>query len=480
MNKLSSLVGNDYPIMTYGLDTSTTTISTNLSSLTDEKEAVEDILSTIKTNMDIELLSKESSLSGTLTTFGNYGTSNVAEWNIEQFTVLVSGPPVSVSPPTSAEYSGNVTSLFTSGRTIVPDNGADGMARCTVVSSTYDSGTTTLIVSGGMITSNLTDILTSQGIYGKEYIIINNSDPLKDSVEFVDETTFKTTHQIPIGTYIDIDGSTSYIVSAGLDNTYFVNGVVSSTVSVIKLINGSLWDSDVSITKNISDFDFAYDHIYQPFGTTGTYGIQAKINAMSGGNTVITNNKNKQTYINTMYKQYSSWSVLPGTPEYIAENSFAYPGNTTSTFTYDRNILINCGVDKDKGVKINTSEYIPTSASSYTECTIVNDILEYSDTEDVNPVFDDTMLTMQVSGGSLISGCVYQDVVTFLCPGDQTSILTEGVKLIGTFNVVSITRYFKVLQSVLQSNPLANKTIITIKDGLPITENISTISIVVE
>lgn len=86
-----------------------------------------------------------------------------------------------------------------------------------------------------------------------------------------------------------------------------------------------------------------------------------------------------------------------------------------------------------------------------------------------------------------ISGAIRIDDVTFQCPGNlvTTSVLVSGADNSGTilkceFDDTFTPRFFTVYYSEYKSNPLADKTKITISDGLPITQNITSVSVVVE
>lgn len=88
-----------------------------------------------------------------------------------------------------------------------------------------------------------------------------------------------------------------------------------------------------------------------------------------------------------------------------------------------------------------------------------------------------------------IPGVIRIDDVTFQCPGDlvTTSILVSGAdnsgtvlrcEFYGTYTSWFSPRFFTVYYSEHKSNPLADKTKITISEGLPITQNITSVSVV--
>jgi hypothetical protein len=94
----------------------------------------------------------------------------------------------------------------------------------------------------------------------------------------------------------------------------------------------------------------------------------------------------------------------------------------------------------------------------------------------MNIVFTDDLLSIQIAGGSEIEGIEYENSVTFNCIGDQTSTLVAGTLLICEFEEELTTRYFTVSSSVHLEDEHADSTLVKLTNGLPITQNITTIN----
>lgn len=287
--------------------------------------------------------------------------------------------------------------------------------------------------------------------------------------------------------------TTTVHISAGYINVHLESvGHVIGTSSPSSIIT-----TDSQILKIQDDFDFAYDHIHHAMDpNTGTYGLQAKIDAISGGSTILAANKAQQDEMDSHYRDYTSWTPLTLTSlAYIDETSFKCAGNMESSFTSGADLLIDCGIDKSRGCKVQSVEFIPANEASYTEVTIVIDAVSYMNSPATSAMevsamkitFDeDNFLTMSVSGVDIV-GSSWVDNVTFTCTGDMTSILTSasgGTSLVATFGpdpVDGITfspRYFKVYYSEHKTNSNANSTVVTLSDGLPITSNISAVNVI--
>lgn len=419
MEKLDELIGKDYPIMTYALSSSTTATTDQLASLIAEKEAIENVLSTINTDFETYILNTSIDMNGYVYTYDTYSIDNIRDWQIEVVTPI-SLTSLSSSASNVFTCDGNVTTTFPAEKIIYCDN-TTYVSRCIVSSSSHNSGTTTVTISAG-------DILPS------------------------------------------------------ISQVYDITSVhISSSFT------------DENIIKWMDDFDFAYDHLHHPMNQTGTYGILARISMLQSASDTVTLNKNKQDQMDSVYRQYTTWTpIVSGSDiEYINEISFSCPSDMTSIFTSGSDLLIDCGVDKQKGSKVQTSTYILPSAASYTECVIVYDIEAYMETpatsalptSAMNFAFDDTILSLYI-GGDEILGVEYVDPMTFKCPNDLTSELTTGTSLIGIFPDVDeddfSPRYFNVYGSEHKSNPQADRTIVTINEGLPITSNIEVVNIIVE
>jgi len=64
------------------------------------------------------------------------------------------------------------------------------------------------------------------------------------------------------------------------------------------------WDGDATITENITDFAFTYDHLTQPLGLGGTYGINDMITKLGIGRGILVINKAKYSTAITTYDRF--------------------------------------------------------------------------------------------------------------------------------------------------------------------------------
>jgi len=437
MDKITELVGKDYTIMTYALTTSTSAANDQLTKLQAEKIAITSVMNTIRTDLSVGIHEKAISISKTEYFDVSYGGITVRDWGIGVLSeISLSG--ISYISATQFKCIGDKTNIFTTSKPIIISNttlssSVSGSIRSFVSSSSYDLGYTYINVSGIGIPSSISHVYS-----------------------------ITTSHTSTAGIYSD------------------------------------------QIEKWMDDYDFAYDHLNCPVGVNGTYGINARIASLSTGMTIVDANKTKQDNMDNVYRQYTTWSPLvsisAGTLEYddtAPDNiiSFYCSGDMTTNIPSGSDLLIDCGVDKQKGCKVTKVEYIPVSAASYTECTLIMDINAYMTSPSTSAVatsamymtFDDAFQTISVSGSD-IHGAIYVDGVTFVCPGNMESVLLSGgvdnvgaTQLVATFGPSTeeyfSPRYFTVYNSIHLSNPHANQTKVTIGEGLPITQNIETVSI---
>jgi hypothetical protein len=279
----------------------------------------------------------------------------------------------------------------------------------------------------------------------------------------------------------------------------------------VSLAPSTAWTSDLDlsglkavITKYISDFDFAYDHLNAAL-SAAIYSVQGKIDALTASLATVNTNKTHQDDMNSIYLGYTQWqkvfdntTALPDVTYYGGTgNQFSCSGdvlNTTMPYlSAGADLLIDCGLDGKRGCIISDSSYIPVSAGNYTLVTIVADVRSYPPdlvSGEVNITFDNppsaALLSVTPSGGSPITGLVYNDTVSFTCLGNVTGTLVQGTKLIAHYNdILTEYRYFSVHAS--EYNPVsggpynptdADKTIFTISNGLTITPNITSVSVV--
>lgn len=446
-SKINDLVGNSYPLTGYALTVSGSATTDQLTSLTEEKKAIETVLSTIGEDLRNSIEESATSLGlfetiyngdGGNITFGPYGISSVRNWIMDE-AELITTVSLETSSASGFICEGDLTSTFTEDSLIIWEDADNESVRCVVVESNH--------------------------------------------IELMD-TTY-------VGVSADYVGGT---LPFSISNVYTVLNTYTSADFVSN-------NNRIDMTKWMDDFDFAYDHLNHPIGASGTYGINARIALVSAGAATVQLNKNKQDLMDSVYRQYSTWaplvSVSAGTLLYGDEQTFYCDGDMTSVLPSGTDLLCDCGVDKQKGNKVINTEYIQPSAASYTECIITMNINPYMENTETNnlPVsamcvmFDDTVQSMSVSGGDIIDDVSYVDGVTFICPNDMTTELTSGsgdpddaTHLIATFtprfeNDPFSTRYFNVYQSTHKSNPFAEKTKVSIGDGLPITSNLEVINV---
>jgi len=477
MNKITELIGKEYSIMTYALSTSTSAATNQLDSLIEERDAILDIMSVnILSPMNSYLTNKATSLGGTLVTFGSYGVGNIGEWVIYiRNKIFINS--LSYNNSNSFMCIGqDMTYTFTTNKQLLCNLGGT-YVRCNVVSSTYTTDTI-VTVSGGELTSDLSEIYDVSATYTPGYTFLDNNSVVKDNVTFVDEETFTTSslHNLPVGLEIETNLGITTIMTYEGDGKYTVfPNILTSSLNTVGVPEGISWNNDATIIKYISNYDFAYDHLYHPLGSTGTYGILGKISALSSGMDIMNFNKNKQDQINSIYREYTTWSPLPETPIYENEMTFYYPSDMTSVFTSGAPLLIDCGVDGNKGVDVISSEYI---GDPYTKVIIIPDILEtYSKSTSgstMNITFTDNLLSVQISGGSFLTDVEYEDGVTFNYPGNE---LPEETKLICTFDDSLIPIRYFIVSGSETINTHTNSTMVKLGNGLPITENMTTINI---
>lgn len=295
---------------------------------------------------------------------------------------------------------------------------------------------------------------------------------------------------------VNVSGGTLKTITVSSANLYNNELVTSNIQKVRRIISeGGIYTGE-DITKIQDDFDFAYNHIHEtPNVTAGIYGgIDSKISAIESAKPVLEAMQTKQNDIMNIYKPYTSWTpaVTSSPVSYINEMSFSYPEDVTSIFPSGTSLLVDCGGDGQRGCKVKTVEYIPPSASDYTEITIIMDIVPYMQSPSTSALeltamqitFDDGFVSVTSSPENVITSASWVDPVTFHCSGDVTSTVTSGAsggttatQIIVTYNGTTLpTRYFRTYHSTHLSNPNAGCTVITISDGLPITSSISEVN----
>jgi hypothetical protein len=431
MNTIDELVSKNYPINVYALDQGTTSVETQLNDLYNERDTLSDILNTITIELSSAVIDKSDTMNGFHSIYQNSG-----------------------------------------GQTEYGPYGVSSV-RNWCIDTGNDSGFT---VNGMFNTfSILNGDFTSSFPSGSDIICANNTDDqhVKCTItlsQYVSGYNLTTVHT-----------SSHNMITKTITNVYYITGTYNSSTF-----------TDYNLVKYMNDFDFIYDHLNHPMDLTGTYGIKARIQLMEQGQNTINANSNKMAQMDNVYRQYSSWvPVLSGSEiEYINETSFRCDTDKTELFSTDKELLIDCGIDKIKGCKVKSTEYIPLWLNDYTEVTITIDINGYIENEQtsslpvsaLNISFEDNFTTVKYFSNDeyiIIPDVHYVDELTFYLPTDLTSLLPTGTKIIVEYNedFPKNIRYFTIYEIENKINTYADTTIVNVYDGLPITENISIVNV---
>lgn len=434
MNKIDELVSKDYPINVFATDQGSSSVETQLNALYEERDNLLDILNTISIELSSDIIDKANEING-------------------------------------------YQSIYTSsgGQTEYGSYGVSSV-RNWCIDTGIDSG---FNVSGMFNAFSILDgDFTSSFPSGTDILCINNED-----IEHV-KCTITLSAYVSGMNLTTVYTSSHTMITKTITNVYYITGTYNSSTF-----------SDYNLVKYMDDFDFIYDHLNHPMGLTGTYGINARIELLEQGKNTIDLNKNKLDQMDTVYRQYSSWTpVLSGSEiEYITDTSFRCNGDNTLLFIPDKELLIDCGVDKIKGCKVKSTEYIPEWLNNYSEVTMTIDINGYMNNYQtsslpvsaLNISFEDGFLSIKYLENDeyiTLDDVYYVDEVTFYIPNDLTSIIPSGTQLIVEYNEVfpKNIRYFSIYEIENKINTYADTTIINIYDGLTITENISVVNVLEE
>ena len=79
-----------------------------------------------------------------------------------------------------------------------------------------------------------------------------------------------------------------------------------STGNTVYKYIGIGWDNDSNILNFKNKWDFGYDYLYHPLGTSGTYGIQPMIDALNNGKSTLTANKNTIINSKDVFEDYAT------------------------------------------------------------------------------------------------------------------------------------------------------------------------------
>jgi hypothetical protein len=587
MDTITEFVGKDCTYMVYALDMSSTSISGQQTKIEAERTAILDVIDTSMANTSAGVISASILENGYYTIYSDFGSYN-PYWGLSfEGGIYVPNLAVTTHDPATLLHwvidlgtSYSLTNLETSGASAftcdgdmsgtLPPTGStiiwlnnDEWARVVITEVDVISGgggmddTTYIGVSaetlGNAIPSGITDVLSIDTTYDYTSSIIETNYP--EITAWIADFDFALDHlTMPIGV------SGIY----GINGKWGAMNKGKATVDTNKSKQDAMdshyrkytqWTKVLDNTDaGLPDVTF-YDDGSDTTGlTTTTFTCSGDMTGtLIGGSTVTKESVSYQCYVTHTSSatnepgkgvDWSSYWKITQTGDYAS-------WTLGQSYISGRDILCDCGVDKVKGGKVGISTYIPISAASYTECTIVANMNEYLNsptlsasilamsTSAMNIMFDEDFLTATIyhdtvsigtsafscildhtssatnepgtginwetyweaitvnspgaawvsgvyyraDGAAPLSGVIRVDDVTFRCPGDLTSELASGAVLMCAFDDEYTTpaftpRFFTVYYSEYLSDPLADTTKVTISDGLPITQNITSVSIV--
>ena len=200
------------------------------------------------------------------------------------------------------------------------------------------------------------------------------------------------------------------------------------------------YNSTTYITQREGEYEFTYDHLYHPLGTSGSYGVVPRITALENSKTMVSNNKTHADLTTENYLRFTDWgdgtvsgvtdeikdALLDNTTEtsagFESMVSFSCSGDMTSILYVGKQILIDCGTDGFRAGDVETTTYFPPSAGDFT---LVNVLPDWN-----LPVLTENFTSVSASGSiidldlmSLIS------TISFTCSGDKTSILSNNMDI---------------------------------------------------
>ncbi len=99
----------------------------------------------------------------------------------------------------------------------------------------------------------------------------------------------------------------SVVVGADYDVIGVTDWVIlDSTAVPVYAYLGVGWDGDTNIIGFKTSWDFGYDYLYHPLGTSGTYGIQPMIDALNNGKSTLNGNKDTISDSKTVFEDYAT------------------------------------------------------------------------------------------------------------------------------------------------------------------------------
>lgn len=468
MTPLTQLVGKDYPVQLYSALGSYDTVSSEKTKAETEKTALMGVMSSCYTNTLSEIQTAATSLNGYQTIYSNYGYYD-SSW----------GMYYDETKPYDDGYTNNRSLNYWVIDTVTPVD-VSGLATSGASAFICDGDKTSYFpVSATMLWLDTSAGEWARAIIVESEVISGATSGSEDDMTYVSVSAEALGYTIPTGITDICDIISTYNYSSSYITTNYPN---------------------IAIWNN--KFLFVLDHLTLPYGSTGTYGINAKIGSLSQAQIITYYNETKLRGVDAVYREFTTWKdhiILDNTdgtkPDvafyddgsdetHATSVSFSCLGNLTSVFVSDTDILIDCGsVDREKPGIVDTSTYTDSWYSEYTEVVMVINPLGYiySPSLSAEPLsaidflFEDDFETLSISGGSAIPSATYIDPVTFAVPGNQTNIFVNGINIVGEYSM-SNPRYFKVQSSSVISNPLAGRTLIRLKESLPISTGIWRVS----
>lgn len=194
-----------------------------------------------------------------------------------------------------------------------------------VLSTITSEMTNTLLPAKAKQEPEYTPYVYTYGNYGvtnvtqwKVYSIMNISITREDDTSFYcpsgSETYFAFGTPLSIDDGGDISGWTevtvaSYTPSGASALITITGGTLPGSISRVLersyFYEGVGWDSDPDIVQRITEFAFTYDHLVQPLGLSGTYGINDMIVKLGQGRSILVINKAKYTTAETTYDRFA-------------------------------------------------------------------------------------------------------------------------------------------------------------------------------
>jgi hypothetical protein len=190
-----------------------------------------------------------------------------------------------------------------------------------------------------------------------------------------------------------------------------------------------------------------------------------------------------------MYERFSAWAKVadntdPALPGVDFDNtlSFTISGDMTLSFPVSGNIMMDCGTDGIKGGLVYLATYVDPFYGDYTEVVLSPDHMR--NVVDTEMFLTSSLVSVSVSGATLFDNndpllpdVIWKDEVTFQVAGDWTTVfIADNTENIQCNCDTDGSPYFVLYSSEHKSIP-CDYTIINYRDGLPVTANITSVSV---